>query len=47
MGEIINSKIRKKDKIVGDGKERRRGVSQHEHLKVCVHVSVCLCEEKT
>lgn len=35
MGEIINSRIRKKDKIMGDGK---RGIATSI---VCVCVSVC------
>lgn len=34
MREIINSKIRKKDKITGDSE----GGSPHEHPEMCVYV---------
>lgn len=36
MGEIINSQIRKKDKMMGDGEERGRGYR-------CMSISKCVC----
>lgn len=45
MGEIINSKIRKKDKIVGDGKEA--GISTRASQSVCSCQCVSMCMEKT
>ena len=36
MGEVINSRIRMKDKMMRDEKERGEGISMHECPQVCV-----------
>lgn len=42
MAAVINSRIRKKDKMTGDGEGEREGLCMHECLQVCV-VQVCTC----
>lgn len=49
MEEIIKSKIRKKDKMMGEGKERGRGylcMSISGCVRLCVSVCVCGNEMK-